>query len=173
MIDLLIISGAPGSGKTTICRLLCEELGCPYIELGYLRQFHLDYEWSNMSDREESMSFENLLYIIRNYFRYGYKPVIVADLEDDRVQEIPLHFQHNEFVIATLVVTDDAELKRRVLLPERDSGYRDYRSSIDWNRRIIERSTVQNEVKIDNTNPDPTSAVKQIRALIANNPTGI
>ncbi|MCL4836219.1 MAG: AAA family ATPase [Caldilineaceae bacterium] len=166
MTDLLVVAGAPGSGKTTICRLLYAELGSAFIDFGHIRQFHLDNEWSNASEREESMAFENLLSIVRNYFRHSYAPVIVTDLQDFRVQEIPIHFRHNDFVIATLVVNDDAELKRRVLIPERDSGYRDYASSIAWNRGIIERPAVQNEVKIDNTSADPARAVGRIRALI-------
>ena len=165
-LELLVIAGAPGSGKTTLSRLLFEEFTCPYIELGYLRQFHLDYEWSNMSEREESMSFENMLFLVRNYFRHGYRPVILADLEDFRVQEIPRHFQDVNFKIATLIVADDAELKRRVLLPERDSGYRDYASSIAWNHDVIERPAVQNEIKVDNTNPDPTHVLRQLRSMI-------
>jgi hypothetical protein len=166
MTDLLVVAGAPGSGKTTIARLLHTELGGAYIDFGYLREFHLDNGWSNASPREESMAFENLLYIIRNYFRHGYAPVIVTDLLDFRVQEIPVHFRHDNFVIATLVVHNDAELKRRVLIPERDSGYRDFASSLAWNRELIERSAVQNEVKIDNTIADPAGAVERIRALV-------
>ena len=166
MTDLLVVAGAPGSGKTTIARLLHAELGGARVDFGYLREFHLDNEWSNASPREEGMAFENLLYVVRNYFRHGYAPVIVTDLLDFRVQEIPVHFRHDNFVIATLVVHDDAELKRRVLIPERDSGYRDFASSIAWNQGLIERPAVQNEVKIDNTDADPVGAVEQIRALV-------
>lgn len=166
MTDLLVVAGAPGSGKTTIARLLHAELGGAYIDFGYLREFHLDNGWSNASPREEAMAFENLLYVIRNYFRHGYAPVIVTDLLDFRVQEIPVHFRHDDFVIATLVVHDDAELKRRVLIPERDSGYRDFASSLAWNRSLIERPAVQNEVKIDNTLTDPAGAVGRILALV-------
>ncbi len=167
MTDLLVVAGAPGSGKTTIARLLHAELGGAYVDFGYLREFHLDNSWSNASPREESMAFENLLYVIRNYFRHGFRPVIVTDLRDFRVQEIPVHFRHDNFVIATLVVADDAELKRRVLIPERDSGYRDFASALAWNRGLIERSPVQNEVKIDNTVADPAGAVGRILSLLA------
>ena len=167
MADLLVVAGAPGSGKTTIARLLHAQVGGALVDFGHLREFHLDNGWSNASPREESMAFENLLYIIRNYFRHGYAPVIVTDLRDFRVQEMPVHFRHDDFVIATLVVHDDAELKRRVLIPERDSGYRDFASAIAWNRGLIERPAVQNEVKIDNTAADPAVAVGWICALVS------
>ena len=141
MTDLLVVAGAPGSGKTTIARLLHAELGGARVDFGYLREFHLDNEWSNASPREEGMAFENLLYVVRNYFRHGYAPVIVTDLLDFRVQEIPVHFRHDNFVIATLVVHDDAELKRRVLIPERDSGYRDFAEPTG----ILSHHLVQND----------------------------
>ena len=166
MHDLIVIAGAPDSGKTTVSQLLHEKLNSVYIEMGCIRQFHLGWEWNKASPREESMAFENLLFIVRNYFRYGYNNVIVTDLEDSRVEQIPIHFAHDNYIIASLVVHDDDELKRRVLLPERDSGYRDYASAIAWNRDLIERPAVRNELKIDNTEPQPEKVVKQILALI-------
>lgn len=87
--DLIVIAGAPGSGKSTVCRLLQPELDGPLIELGRLREFHLNRAWTNTSSLEEEMAFENLVGIVRNYFRHGYKNVLVTDLNDSRVQQIP------------------------------------------------------------------------------------
>jgi hypothetical protein len=166
MADLIIVGGAPGSGKSTISSLLRDRLKSPYIDFGWLREFHMEYGWTNASPEEENMAFENVLYIVRNYFRHGYTNVILTDLEDFRIAEIPIHFRYDDFVIATLVVHDDEELKRRVLIPERDSGYRDFASSIAWNRSILERPNARNEHKIDNTCPDPLPALEAILALL-------
>ncbi|MEZ4610293.1 MAG: AAA family ATPase [Caldilineaceae bacterium] len=121
MPDIIVIGGAPGSGKTTLGKLLQARLDSLYIDFGWLRQFHLDDAWSNASPREEAMSFENLAYIVRNYLRHGYRNVILADFEDWRLQEIPIHFRHEDFVIATLVLHDDAEHAPR---PQPDPGQR-------------------------------------------------
>lgn len=75
--DLIVIAGAPGSGKSTVCRLLLQpELDGPLIELGRLREFRLNRAWTNASSLEEEMAFENLVGIVRNYFRNGYKNVL-------------------------------------------------------------------------------------------------
>jgi len=73
LLDLLVIAGAPGSGKTTVSDILYATLQSPYIDFGDVRNFHLDRQWSNQSPQEEQMSFENLVYILKNYIRYGYK----------------------------------------------------------------------------------------------------
>ena len=166
MPDIIVIGGAPGSGKTTICRLLQARLNSPYIDFGWLRQFHLDETWSNASPREEAMAFENLAYIVRNYLRHGYRNIILTDFEDWRLQEIPIHFRHEDFVIATLVLHDAAEHARRVLDPTRDSGYRNVTAARAWNHAVIARSAVASEVKIDNTAPDPQPALDAIMTLL-------
>lgn len=108
--DLLVIAGAPGSGKTTVCDILYAALESPYIDFGDVRNFHLDRQWSNQSPQEEQMSFENLVYILKNYIRYGYKNVILNDLKDFRVQQIPELFAKHNYLIASLVVESDDEL---------------------------------------------------------------
>lgn len=166
MADIIVIGGAPGSGKTTLCRLLQPRLHSPYIDFGWLRQFHLDDMWSNASQREEAMSFENLTAIVDNYLRHGYRNIILTDFEDWRLQEFPTHFPHADLVIATLVLHDDAEHARRVLEPTRDSGYRNVDAARAWNHAVIARPAVANEVKIDNTSADPQPALDAIIALL-------
>ena len=121
LLDLLVIAGAPGSGKTTVSDILYATLQSPYIDFGDVRNFHLDDEWSNQSLREEQMSFENLVYILKNYVRYGYKNVILNDLKDFRVQQISELFAEHDYLIATLVIESDDELAARI--KNRNSGF--------------------------------------------------
>jgi adenylate kinase family enzyme len=87
---LIVIGGAPGSGKSTLAAQLRDLLRGPWIDFGKLREFHLERDWSNQSDEEEAMAFENLVGIIRNYVRHGYRNIIVEDFQDRRVQQVPL-----------------------------------------------------------------------------------
>jgi hypothetical protein len=167
MAYLVVIGGAPGSGKTTITKHLHRHFQSVMIEIGWLRQFHLDPAWLKASAREEAMSFENLVFILRNYLKHDYDTILVSDLEDHRIQQIPSLFKSQQFVIISLVISNDEEHRRRILDPDRDSGYRDYTTAIAWNHALIERPQLANEHKFDNTQRSPEDACRQIIDLIA------
>lgn len=158
--DLIVIAGAPGSGKTTVADLLHRTLASPYIDFGYIREFHLDREWKDQSPREEQMSFENLVYILRNYIRYGYTNIIVTDLQDFRVQQIPVLFAGHSYLIATLVIGSDDELALRI--EQRNDGWRDVGRALAWNRQIQERPLLTGEHRIDNTHREPGRTLEVI-----------
>lgn len=152
---LLFIAGSPSTGKTTVSKLLSHKLKSPYIEFGWLREFHLDREWKNANEKEEQMAFENLVIMLKNYIKNGYRNVIVTDLLEKRIAKIHTVFQPEEYKIVTLTVSDSEELKRRVLEPSRDSGYRNFTEAIAWNARETARSEYLNEIKIDTLNKSP------------------
>tara|TARA_Y100000310_G_scaffold339688_1_gene433168 strand:- start:19983 stop:20498 length:516 start_codon:yes stop_codon:yes gene_type:complete len=164
--DIIFIAGAPGTGKTTISNLLKTKLNNPpLIDFGWIRQFHLNKKWTNANKKEEQMSFENLTYILKNYVKYKYKHIIVNDLEDFRIKQLPKIFSKYKFIIISLVVKDDEELKNRIL-SERDSGFKDVKASLLWNKRLIKRRCIKNEMKIDNTHKDPRKMIGTILEII-------
>jgi len=166
IFDFIFIAGAPGSGKTTITKLLQEKLESPSIDFGNLREFHLDREWKKASTEEEEMSFENLTFILKNYAKNGYRNVIINDLQDFRVEQIPDIFGEYDYIIISLVVSNDDELKKRVLTQAKDSGFRDFEKAIEWNKRIQERETLMGEHKLDNSHNNPQQTVEQILELL-------
>tara|TARA_Y100000034_G_C6801793_1_gene359674 strand:+ start:83 stop:589 length:507 start_codon:yes stop_codon:yes gene_type:complete len=163
--NFIIIYGAPGSGKTTISELLQKKLDSPLIDFGNLRIFHLDRKWKKANPKEEKMAFENLVFILKNYVKYRYKNIIVNDLQDFRIEQIPKKFSKYNYVIISLIVKDDDELKNRIL-GERDSGFKDVETALSWNRKIIERKNLKNEFKVDNTHKNPRKTVNTILELI-------
>lgn len=166
MYDLIIIAGAPGSGKTTISKILSKKLDSPCIDFGNLRWFHLDPYWKKANDNEEKMTFENLIFMIYNYKKYGYTNVIINDFEDFRIQEAEKYFGKLNYRIFTLILKEETELKRRVLDPKRDSGFRNYEKAIDWNRKIIERGELKNEIFIENSIQDIEKTLQIIMKII-------
>lgn len=144
-LSLIFIGGSPGSGKTTVSELLHEKFQSVLIDFGCLRIFHLDPLWEKASKKEEQMAFEHPVYILKNYIRNGYQNVMVNDLKDFRIRQIPEIFAGENYIIITFVLSDDEELRTRILDPNRDSGFRNVEKTLAWNRAIIERETVLNE----------------------------
>lgn len=166
MYDFLFLLGAQGSGKTTIARLLKERLKSPHIDYDWIRDFHLNKDWSNVSDIEAQMSFENLVFLLRNYKKHNYSNVIVGGFAQQDIERILEKFEDDKYIIVTLLLTDDEILKQRVLTESRDSGFRDFEKSIHFNKNLKELK-FPNEYKVDNTNQTPEETANQILNLLS------
>ncbi len=167
MKDYIFLIGAQGAGKTTIAKLLKERLRSPHIDFDWIRDFHLNREWSNQSDIEWEMSLENLMFILRNYKRSHFHNVITSGCIEKDIERLIEAFKEDSFIIITLYLTNDNELENRVLNESRDSGFRDYESSIANNKRLKDGIKYPNEHKIDNTYKEPEKTVQEIVELLS------
>jgi adenylate kinase family enzyme len=145
-LDLIVVAGAPGTGKSTVCAELRSRLGSPYIEFSTLRQPHLDQLWRNASDTEHEMSFQNLAFMLGNYWRHGYRDVILTDLQDDRLARIPTDLAPRTFGIFTLVVDREDELRARI--SSRREGFVNVQAALSWNRAVRARAALPRELKL-------------------------
>ena len=164
MIDLLFIGGAPGTGKSTLAALLQAALESVWIDFGALRQLHLDPEWSNTSEEEHEMAFENLVFLLRNYLRYGYRNLIVDDLQDWRLGDLSQEFADRSFRIITLVLPDEGEHRERI--ESRNSGWRDVNRAIAWNRDVLNRPLFPHETRIDASVHDPQTVANRTLQIL-------
>ncbi len=167
MYNFIFLLGAQGSGKTTIARLLKEKLGSPHIDYDWIRGFHLNKDWSNISDTEAKMSFENLVFLLKNYKKHNYENVIVGGFTEQDIEKLLDEFKDDKYIIITLFLTDEDILKQRVLTESRDSGFRDFEQSIQFNKKLNEELKFPNEHKIDNTNQTSEETVDQIIGLLS------
>lgn len=146
-MDLIVIAGGPGVGKSTVSLALARSLGSPCLEFSVLREPHLDPAWSNASPAEHEMAWENLQFIVRNYLKHGYRNVVVTDLRDERVRQVAQVFGDLEYRIVTLVIADEAELRRRV--GARVDGFMNVEAAVDWNAAVRARPQLPRETKIE------------------------
>ena len=162
MYNFIFIQSAQGAGKTTIARLLKEKLGSPYVDFDWIRDIHLNKDWANANDAEEEMSTENLVFLLRNYEKHGYKNVIVGGF----TEKILYGVKEFKYLIITLYLHDDEVLKKRVLTESRDSGFRDFERAIELNKKLRDESDFPNEQKIDSTEQTPEETANKIVEVI-------
>ena len=167
MKDVIFIRGPQGSGKTTIGKILRKHLHfSPYFEFDWIRGYHLDPQWKRASAGEENMSFQNVLFTIKNYLKKKYNNIILIGLEDDLRNELIQKAKIKKYVLVTLTIDSDKELRRRVLTESRDSGFRGVEESLKINRILKRSRLLKNEIKIDNSHNDPNITCQKIIKLV-------
>ena len=149
--EIIIIAGAPGTGKSSLARLLQERSGAPMFEFGWIPEFRNRPNGQIPYAEEEQVSFENLVLVCKNYLRHRYRGIILTDLEDRRIVEISSVFKGHDYRIITLVLDEERVLKQRVLDPQRSSGYRDWQEAAAINQSIKGRVLFPNEVRLNLT----------------------
>lgn len=82
MKDFIFIVGAPGSGKSTIAKILQRKLESPLFEFGWIPEFRNTGKKEIGYSEEESLAFENLVLVVKNYAKHGFKNVIITDLNN-------------------------------------------------------------------------------------------
>ncbi len=167
MKEVIFIRGSQGAGKTTTSKFLQRELNYPpYIELDWIRGYHLDPQWKNTSEKEKRMSFENLLCSVKNYLKNKYSNIILVGLEDAFMNELIKKANLKNYLIITLTISNNAELKSRVLTETRDSGFRGVDESIKLNRKLSQSKLLKNEFRLDNSHNEPRMTVRLIVDLV-------
>ena len=168
MKDLIFIAGAPGSGKSTIAKALHEKFKTPLFEFGWIPEFQNTGSKTLSYAEEESLSFENLVLVAKNYVKHGFKSVIITDLNNDFIAQLPGIFKDYDFAIYTLRVLNEELLKSRVLDELRSSGYRDWEKALEINNELKNREPLKNETFIDIATQSVEQVVEQICAELDN-----
>ena len=84
----IFIAGAPGSGKSSVAAAVQRKLGTPLFEFGWIPEFRNTGTRTISYEEDESLAFENLTLVLRNYARHGFRNIIVTDLENKRIEHL-------------------------------------------------------------------------------------
>ena len=147
-MSVLFITGAPGTGKSTVAAMIHEKLKCPWFEFGWIPEFrHLNPHTEISYEEEERMSFENLMLVTENYLRHGYENVILTDIREEFTDEVREKFGDRVRVIV-LYSASDAVLRERVLGRDNGNEYRNADEAVEINRKFMERVPAEGEIRV-------------------------
>jgi hypothetical protein len=161
-MDFIFIHGAPGTGKSTLAWALQHHLQSPCFEFGWIPEFRTKRDSTVTWEEEESLAFENLTLVGKNYVRHGFENIIITDLRDHIIQTVPKVFAGHSYRLITLWMDNDELLKSRVLEESRSSGYRNWTESLEINRKILARGLMPNEVRFNSGQLNVDQLVVQV-----------
>lgn len=146
---VIIIHGAPGSGKSTTAALLHKKLHSPWFEFGWIPEFrklnpHTEISW----EQETEISFENLVLVVKNYVRHGFINIIITDINfDSQILLLPEVFSGVDYKLFTLYANDET-LKNRILTRNNGNTFCDWESAHKDNILLTTRPLLPNERRI-------------------------
>ena len=137
MSILYILRGAPGTGKTALAAELHKTLHCPWFEFGWIPEFrHLNPHTELSYEDECTLSTENLILVVKNYFAHGFASVIVSDLEDERIPAFADAFTGTADVRILTLDCDDDIRTNRILTRDNGNEYRDTEAAAEIAEKI-------------------------------------
>jgi broad-specificity NMP kinase len=167
-MQVIVIHGAPGCGKTTTASKLNELYKSPWFEFGWIPEFrHLNPHTEMSFKDEEEMTFETLMLVVKNYIRHGFENIILSDLNDIRLLQIPDEFKDFDYIIFTLYSDDDDVIKERILNRDNGNEYKNYNAAILLNTNIKRRMKLPNEYMIRSDDKTPDEVIREITAILA------
>jgi hypothetical protein len=158
---IIVIIGAPGTGKTTIQRALSLSLGCPQFELSWMPEFLIRDGERIAYEEDEATAVDALIQVAKTYCRHGHRYVLLSDFRLDTLARVGELLADVPYLFVVLHNSDEALLTSRVLDESRTSGYRDTVAAIALNAQYL-RLEWPNSFLIDTGNASVEVAAESI-----------
>jgi len=148
-LDLVVVAGSPGAGKSTLCRKLWTRWDVvPMIELSALRNLHLNPGWTNQSENDRAVAFDHLVYIVHSYAKRKWGPVLVTDLREEWLFRVDEVFADLSYAIITLF-SSEAIISQRI--ENRSDGFTNVEAALEWNRVSQRRPLLPREHRVESS----------------------
>ncbi len=145
--DVIVLSGAPGVGKTSLALAVRDLYGAVHLDLPRIRSFHLPCDWSGANAVEEAMAVRVLMSMAWVYLRHGRVPMVLDDLRDEDAVRAAHELASSARVRLISLVADDDLLAAR--LTARCAGFRDFGEALARNAALRRRPLFGGEVRLD------------------------
>lgn len=162
-IDIIIIRGAPGSGKSQTAKCLAEFFPQGVrMEIDKLRSMVISVDWTNQTEHINILEISTKL--ICDFLEIGFKPIIVIDtFSGDKILKFLTDLQeiNNELNIAAFgLYTSTKELTKRI--NKRKKGeFKDVAICLKLNEDLLKIKS-ENEMQIDTTSRKPQETAQTI-----------
>ena len=127
-IDIIIIRGAPGSGKSQTAKSLCQFFPKGVkLEVDILRQMVISVDWKNQEEHINMLQVSTGL--VHDFLKLGFNPVIVVDTFSGNkiIKYLDSLYEHDKTLSVKLfgLYVTEHELKRRLDLRS-NAEFRDF-----------------------------------------------
>lgn len=161
--DIIIIRGAPGSGKSETAKSLSKHFNKGVrIEVDTIRNMVISVDWKNQQEHIDMLQASTKL--VFEFLHLGFSPIIVVDtFSGDKINRfLETLYQQNEKLSIKIIglYTTDEELKRRLDLrisPE----FKDYSICKRLNDDVLKWKH-ESEFQVNTTGLSPTQTSEKI-----------
>lgn len=151
--DIIVLTGAPGSGKSTLGAEM-KGLDAVLVEQWVVRSFHLPFDWTGASLEDERLATEAMAFLAEAYTSRG-RQVVLCDVRDE--DAIWLHHRLGARSQLVSLVADDAVIAIRVAA--RTGGFMDPVEAVARNRALADRALLPAELRMDTSYPSASAIV--------------
>lgn len=130
---IIVILGAPGTGKSSTLHALSARLGCPEFELSWMPEFSMRDGERIAYEEDEAIAVDALIQVAKTYVRRGHRYVLLSDFRLATLESVRALLAGVPHLFIVLHNADEPLLTSRVLDESRSSGYRDAEEAVALN----------------------------------------